>query len=234
MFGFGGMMGGPGGQRGAFPARFEEQYHCYPVSFQDKEHMEDGDKILLPSSALDTLARLHVEYPMLFEISNPSEVRCALLLLLLSQQHQVVVRNIVHLHSMLLYKSISCCRAGTIMHTELSQSNELTHQLLVRTLQGKTTHCGVLEFSATEGSCYIPFWMMQNLLLEAGGLITIKNVSLPKVHDNGQFLELNRSFNCSTFSWCCSSKSQMWLSCYRALSCSSRCWCCWRRACCEQ
>jgi ubiquitin fusion degradation protein 1 len=76
MFGFSGMMGGPQGQRGAFPARFEEQYHCYPVSFQDKEHMEDGDKILLPSSALDTLARLHVEYPMLFEISNPSEVRC--------------------------------------------------------------------------------------------------------------------------------------------------------------
>jgi ubiquitin fusion degradation protein 1 len=96
MFGFGGMMGGPGGQRGAFPARFEEQYHCYPVSFQDKEHMEDGDKILLPSSALDTLARLHVEYPMLFEISNPSEVRCALLLLLLSQLHQVGVRNVVH------------------------------------------------------------------------------------------------------------------------------------------
>lgn len=41
---------------------------------QDKEHLEGGDKILLPSSALDALARQQVEYPMLFEISNPAEV----------------------------------------------------------------------------------------------------------------------------------------------------------------
>ncbi|CAN0165515.1 unnamed protein product [Scytosiphon promiscuus] len=109
--GFGmGMMGPPRG--------FEEQYHCYPVSFQEKEHLEAGDKILLPSSALDALARQQVEYPMLFELSNPS--------------------------------------------------------------QGSRTHCGVLEFSAPEGSCYIPHWMMQNLLLEAGSLLTVKNVSLPK------------------------------------------------------
>lgn len=102
----------------AMPDRFDEQYLCYPVSFNDKEHMEKGDKILLPSSALDTLARLHVEYPMLFSLSNPAK--------------------------------------------------------------GMTTHCGVLEFSAEEGRCYVPFWMMNNLLIEAGGLISIKNVSLPK------------------------------------------------------
>lgn len=44
---------------------------------QDKEHLEAGDKILLPSSALDALARQQVEYPMLFELSNPSQVSCA-------------------------------------------------------------------------------------------------------------------------------------------------------------
>lgn len=42
------------------------------------------------------------------------------------------------------------------------------------------THCGVLEFTAEEGSCYIPFWMMQNLLIEEGNVITVTNVSLPK------------------------------------------------------
>ncbi len=31
---------------------------------------------------------------------------------------------------------------------------------------GKRTHCGVLEFTAPEGHCYLPFWMMQNLMLE--------------------------------------------------------------------
>jgi ubiquitin fusion degradation protein 1 len=44
----------------------------------------------------------------------------------------------------------------------------------------KMTHCGVLEFTAEEGTCYIPFWMMQNLLIEEGAVITITNVSLPK------------------------------------------------------
>lgn len=47
------------------------------VVFQDKEHLEAGDKILLPSSALDALARQQVEYPMLFELSNPSQVGTA-------------------------------------------------------------------------------------------------------------------------------------------------------------
>lgn len=44
------------------------------------------------------------------------------------------------------------------------------------------THCGVLEFTAEEGSCYIPFWVMQNLLIEEGSVITITNVSLPKAN----------------------------------------------------
>jgi len=47
-------------------------------------------------------------------------------------------------------------------------------------LQGKKTHAGVLEFTADEGYCYVPFWMMQNLLIEEGGFIVITNVTLPK------------------------------------------------------
>lgn len=36
---------------------------------QDKAHLEGSDKIFLPPSALDTLARLHIDYPMLFQVS---------------------------------------------------------------------------------------------------------------------------------------------------------------------
>ena len=32
---------------------------------------------------------------------------------------------------------------------------------------GKSTHCGVLEFSAEEGISYVPHWIMQNLLASA-------------------------------------------------------------------
>jgi ubiquitin fusion degradation protein 1 len=79
---------------------------------------QNGDKILLPPSAFDTLARLQVDYPMLFRLTATTEDR--------------------------------------------------------------TTHCGVLEFTAEEGTCFIPFWMMQNLLIEEGTVITVTNVSLPK------------------------------------------------------
>ncbi|KAJ8606747.1 hypothetical protein CTAYLR_009740 [Chrysophaeum taylorii] len=95
---------------------FDEQYHCFSGAFADKPQLEEGDKILLPSSAFEQLARLQIEYPMLFEL---------------------------------------------------------------RSARGRT-HCGVMEFTAPEGNCYLPFWMLQNLMLEEGGLVHVKNVSLPK------------------------------------------------------
>jgi ubiquitin fusion degradation protein 1 len=51
---------------------------------------------------------------------------------------------------------------------------------LTSSTDNKHTHSGVLEFTAEEGTCYIPFWMMQNLLIEEGAVITVTNVSLPK------------------------------------------------------
>merc|ERR1719482_899169 len=95
---------------------FDEQYHCFSGAFADKPQLEEGDKVLLPTSAFEQLARLQIEYPMLFEL---------------------------------------------------------------RSARGRT-HCGVLEFTAPEGNCYVPFWMMQNLMLEEGGVLSVKNVSLPK------------------------------------------------------
>jgi hypothetical protein len=85
---------------------FETQYQCFSSAMIGRSNnIEEGDKILLPPSALDTLARMNVEYPMLFEIRNDAI--------------------------------------------------------------GKRTHCGVMEFSAEEGRCYMPFWMMQNMLVRA-------------------------------------------------------------------
>ena len=44
----------------------------------------------------------------------------------------------------------------------------------------RSTHAGVQEFSAEEGRCYLPHWMMQNLLLEEGSMIVVRNVQLLK------------------------------------------------------
>merc|ERR1719463_915482 len=129
---FGGFFGGPGpggpGAGGFFgggvPGRFDHQYQCFPVSFIGREELEKGNKIILPPSALDHLARLNISYPMLFEVSNPT--------------------------------------------------------------MNRRTHCGVLEFIAEEGTCYLPYWIMCNLLLQEGDIVRITNTTLPK----GSFVKL--------------------------------------------
>jgi len=50
----------------------------------------------------------------------------------------------------------------------------------------RRTHCGVQEFIAEEGTCYIPYWMLGNLLLQEGDLVRVTNTSLPK----GSFVKL--------------------------------------------
>ncbi|XP_059430696.1 uncharacterized protein LOC132164247 isoform X2 [Corylus avellana] len=72
----------------------------------------------MPPSALDRLASLDIEYPMLFELRNTST--------------------------------------------------------------GRVSHCGVLEFVADEGLIYLPCWMMENMLLQEGDVVQVKNASLAK------------------------------------------------------
>ena len=41
----------------------------------------------------------------------------------------------------------------------------------------KKTYCGVLEFVAEEGTCYMPYWMMENLFVGEGDEILITSVT---------------------------------------------------------
>jgi ubiquitin fusion degradation protein 1 len=77
---------------------------------------ENGDKIILPPSILESLIENNVDFPMTFEI--------------------------------------------------------VTNQ--------KKTHCGVLEFTADEGTCCIPYWIMKNLEINERDRIYIRNVVLQK------------------------------------------------------
>lgn len=38
--------------------------------------------------------------------------------------------------------------------------------------------CGVLEFSAEEGMCILPLWMMNNLCLQEGSEIILRSMNL--------------------------------------------------------
>lgn len=96
-----------------------KQFKCFPVIMmggKERRDVDKGGKIILPPSALDHLTRLHIQFPMLFKLSNKSKNR--------------------------------------------------------------ETHCGVLEFVAEEGRCYLPYWMMKNLLLKEGEIIEVKYVNL--------------------------------------------------------
>lgn len=44
--------------------------------------------------------------------------------------------------------------------------------------KSRETHCGVLEFVAEEGRCYLPYWMMKNLFINEGDLINVEYVNL--------------------------------------------------------
>ncbi|CAD6239608.1 unnamed protein product [Miscanthus lutarioriparius] len=55
---------------------FVQYYRCLPLSLLKKENAdEDGNRVIMPLSALDRLARLNIQYPMLFQIKNPSTER---------------------------------------------------------------------------------------------------------------------------------------------------------------
>jgi ubiquitin fusion degradation protein 1 len=44
----------------------------------------------------------------------------------------------------------------------------------------RVTHVGVIEFTAEEGKCYLPHWLMQNLALQEGDVVQLETASLPK------------------------------------------------------
>nr|POE92486.1 ubiquitin fusion degradation protein 1 like [Quercus suber] len=103
---------------------FDQVYNCYPLSQIEKSLPDNGDKIIMPTSAITHLLRLNVGYPMQFEIKNQST--------------------------------------------------------------GRVSHCGVLEFTGNEDCVYLPTWMMENMKLQEGDPVIMKNVKL----DKGTYMKL--------------------------------------------
>lgn len=65
-------------RHGGATRRFDEYYRCYPVAMMpgpERENVNHGGKVIMPPSALDKLTRLHITYPMLFELHNGARER---------------------------------------------------------------------------------------------------------------------------------------------------------------
>jgi len=71
----GGMHGGYGARP---PLKFDRIFKALPMSFhlqkEDTRQVDSGNKILMPPSALDTLSRMNIQYPMMFRITNTAKV----------------------------------------------------------------------------------------------------------------------------------------------------------------
>ncbi|XP_039852159.1 ubiquitin recognition factor in ER-associated degradation protein 1-like [Panicum virgatum] len=140
------MFFGFGGRRrpayhGGGGSRFEHTYRCYPASSAARPHLETGDKVLLPASALHRLASLRIDYPMQFELRGCSNANAA----------------------------SGDANDATGGATAAAQASD-----------PRTSHCGVLEFVADEGTVVMPGWMMENLRLRAGDAVRVRSASLPK------------------------------------------------------
>ena len=63
----------------------------------------------------------------------------------------------------------------------LDHGNFSGEPLLFRlTHKDRSTHCGVLEFTAKEESILMPRWMMENIQVKDGNIVTVESVELPK------------------------------------------------------
>ncbi|KNA20594.1 hypothetical protein SOVF_050890 [Spinacia oleracea] len=49
---------------------FRKKYNVYPLSWIEKTHLEEGNKIIMPQSAFEELMNKGVGFPMLFKIEN--------------------------------------------------------------------------------------------------------------------------------------------------------------------
>ena len=76
VFGGAGMLRRPGA--GGPTRRFDEYYRCYPVAMlpgPERDNVNCGGKVIMPPSALDKLTRMHIVYPMMFELVNGAKER---------------------------------------------------------------------------------------------------------------------------------------------------------------
>lgn len=72
---FGGFPQQPGNYQVA--QEFKRKYHAYSPAYwnsENRDKLERGDKIVLPASALEELSRMHIQFPIMFEIANDSKI----------------------------------------------------------------------------------------------------------------------------------------------------------------
>jgi hypothetical protein len=139
---------------------WETQYCAYSTVFLGKDNLDEGDKIILPESALVALGT-HIH-------SFVYTLVAFLLTLCLSHTH-AHTHSHTYIHTYSLAHIFSFFPSLTFYSSLGHRNVEYPMLFEIRNISlGKVSHCGVMEFTAEEGKCYMPYWMMNNLVLQEG------------------------------------------------------------------
>lgn len=154
----------PGWGSGKKP--FDGQFRAYSHGSQGKTEYEGGDKAILPQSAFKEVSRLRLPFPLVFQVKNPK------------RRSSSMVDGKIASRRKEAKKGIPIGRNGLP-----SKQKAKGKQRQDNGSEGVRQMCGVLEFSAPDGQVYLPSWMMRNLRLRDGAMVSMRSVltsTLPK------------------------------------------------------
>lgn len=162
---------------------------CYQAVSVNDLAGEMGGKVILPASALhDISSAQNPEFPLIFELKRTDMQPPNSLSLNRTSENGMQAS---------LASSSSAVASGADSAESLEQSYQALCSQPANNL--KKTFAGVSTFDAEEGSVLVPSWMMENLGIEDGALVTVRMVSLPKgdlvtlkPHDPEAFLALDQ------------------------------------------
>eukprot|EP01138_Halocafeteria_seosinensis_P014914 gb/GECG01015224.1/.p1 GENE.gb/GECG01015224.1/~~gb/GECG01015224.1/.p1 ORF type:complete len:591 (+),score=98.17 gb/GECG01015224.1/:1-1773(+) len=158
-----GMGGGGGHARNRkVKTNFSATYEVRSLDQFNRDDLEVGDKIILPQSAFKEIKRLGLPLPLVFEVENAR------------RRKPVTAQNGPQLQKRDVGGMPSSSRkplnsTGRSAATSRSSKSSATSKQPVVGPTKKHQYCGVMEFTATEGKCFMPQWMMRNLKLRQGG-----------------------------------------------------------------
>eukprot|EP00484_Ammonia_sp_Unknown_P018099 CAMPEP_0197028246 /NCGR_PEP_ID=MMETSP1384-20130603/7975_1 /TAXON_ID=29189 /ORGANISM="Ammonia sp." /LENGTH=838 /DNA_ID=CAMNT_0042457217 /DNA_START=21 /DNA_END=2534 /DNA_ORIENTATION=+ len=173
---------------------FVGTFRAFSMAVLGRSSLEIGDKIILPQQTLQSINRLRLPFPLIFEVRKYDK---------LSSSQSLTQREVVNKYKRRIeniYRSTNPTKISKI-DKWLKKHESNPHQLYVRICKvygilpkarivsnggqkykqkkGKSfgkQYCSVYEFSSPQqDSAYLPHWMMQNLGVEEGEKIELQS-----------------------------------------------------------
>ena len=178
----------------SYPQYYFKAYKEYPLSMKtNNENYIHSGKIFLPESGIESLLN-DTNSPIYFKLTNLNnkhsteeatysvvEFKRSFNKFDRDKSGQLELNEFKQLLIQSGQIDLNESRINQLIKTvDLNQDGKLSFSEfleLYKDYQRCETYCGVWEFSADEGCCYIPDWLMKNLRLLPGEIVHIEHVN---------------------------------------------------------